>query len=1184
MNRQVFTLMTVFLMLGALWSGAWAQNNAEESITVIELTKSNGATLDDGQYYLIGTSTSDGNFLKGKNLKIDDTNYTILDSPIAQDDLTKNNINYALWRLSTITVDNSIVGCYLINKATGGKLTFTGSGQVPSTTDANNTSSFLTQFFWFKDNKYQKEPDNNSGYKDESKSASIQLLNSGNLYLNTSGACTAESTFTFKVLTTNQRTMTAQELNNRMGDGFILAAKGFSKVEETPLLNHKLVALTFTMTSEGSKPNEMTDAEWISLQTQAKKITGHTDGSSSRTYFIYSGYDNFKKEWGENNETITDSEITITSDNIENVLNAFKAATFVAASDNLLLNTDPGFGYTFTTKTGDDLLKSGVAVSHLNAQFDVYFSYSQGSAMTVNDLNIKLKYSVFKGVKIPVSPYVMKIVDTNYLITIPTTSSQSTSFGFASSGGTVNFNHFKDKAYSITIADKKVEVYKGTNDNIEIWESKYYPDLNLINRTINPSSSGVFKTVTDPTTNQTSYIYSSYIQFGEPNDFLANKPEGQWMVTKNETPECLFLNNRESGKQFKIGNEDYGYLLYKVDDADDLYYIPGGLTGFYNDETIRVDTLRFTKQNLSGLEGYAHCKKSGDAFDPVVLKNTAYKLGIQNGTFDNSIVFVQKSSTHNNTLVVDVKTDEGLSFYLVPYDTVSYGITTPEKGYYNETTKTQPIDNLIRIKYALQERTSKRYVIYDSVNSRFMLADDSENVDKALEEAQKFFFKEKEEGQYILLPAEGWYRKKDDTFEWIDRTTEKVYANIGDAFLHKIEMYKKDIADKFGFYSTAAPMYADIMKKLKGNTPGNNDTTLFKINLYSVQNRSGNQKYMLAAGQHNFLTEGIPDTRSDIIINSKAIGGLAYDSIKFSIIVDTAYVRRTPMKFDEYGNPTLDGKPDSSSVMPLYYLGMSSTNKKENVARHDSIPVKPLPDCDKCDYYILNPKVSGNYLFVMTDSIEHGLDNIVKREDHCYHYWNTHHPRLRFVHATHEEDTMIVTSIHRSPKDTLIGGKITTKIEAMKETEWLAPQIYDKNAPNNRPNYGLFAFEVNPNPFDPEVPEYALWNPASKKYIAYVNGNLIMEDQPSFYTLDIKSEGHSIVSNEMVRTSDVRVVAAQGKVIIQNAAGKKVFLQTALGKTLADTVLTSDQEEMAAPAGIVFVTVEGEETVKTIVK
>lgn len=257
------------------------------------------------------------------------------------------------------------------------------------------------------------------------------------------------------------------------------------------------------------------------------------------------------------------------------------------------------------------------------------------------------------------------------------------------------------------------------------------------------------------------------------------------------------------------------------------------------------------------------------------------------------------------------------------------------------------------------------------------------------------------------------------------------------------------------------------------------------------------------------------------------------------------------------------------------------------MARHDTIgPIHPW-DRDEfghqieCQHYLLNDTVSGNFLFAMTDSIYHGVDKIVQREDHCYHYWNTHNPRLRFVHAAHVRDTMIVTATRPAVKDTMRAGKITTHIEASKEKEWLAPQI---EGGAGSPNYGLFAFELNPNPSDPEVDEYALWNPASKKYIAYLNGNLIIADQPSYYTIDVKSKNHSIVSNATVQTSDIRVLTSKNKVIILNAEGKKALIHTASGKKIAEKLLTSDQEEFVVPEGVMLITLENEATFKAIVK
>ena len=49
-----------------------------------------------------------------------------------------------------------------------------------------------------------------------------------------------------------------------------------------------------------------------------------------------------------------------------------------------------------------------------------------------------------------------------------------------------------------------------------------------------------------------------------------------------------------------------------------------------------------------------------------------------------------------------------------------------------------------------------------------------------------------------------------------------------------------------------------------------------------------------------------------------------------------------------------------------------------------------------------------------------------------------------------------------------------------------------------------------------------------------------------------------------------------GAVIVKGAEGKNVVVSTILGKVVANEVLNSDNETIAAPAGIVVVSVDGE--------
>ena len=103
-------------------------------------------------------------------------------------------------------------------------------------------------------------------------------------------------------------------------------------------------------------------------------------------------------------------------------------------------------------------------------------------------------------------------------------------------------------------------------------------------------------------------------------------------------------------------------------------------------------------------------------------------------------------------------------------------------------------------------------------------------------------------------------------------------------------------------------------------------------------------------------------------------------------------------------------------------------------------------------------------------------------------------------------------------------------------------------------------------------------------YVYVLNGmlGLTTDDAKAMrFTLGTKVP----TSNESIdaEESSIVVVAGNGVVTIQGAAGETAYVRTVLGQTVAETVLTSDNATIAAPAGVVFVTV-GNETVKVAVK
>ena len=105
-----------------------------------------------------------------------------------------------------------------------------------------------------------------------------------------------------------------------------------------------------------------------------------------------------------------------------------------------------------------------------------------------------------------------------------------------------------------------------------------------------------------------------------------------------------------------------------------------------------------------------------------------------------------------------------------------------------------------------------------------------------------------------------------------------------------------------------------------------------------------------------------------------------------------------------------------------------------------------------------------------------------------------------------------------------------------------------------------------------------------ERYLYAVNEKLTWtadKDQAMKFTI---TEGdptaNEAIANEV---EGVKVIAGNGTVEIQGAAGKNVVIANILGKVVASTTLTSDNQTINVPAGIVVVTVDGE-AVKAVVR
>ncbi len=220
---------------------------------------------------------------------------------------------------------------------------------------------------------------------------------------------------------------------------------------------------------------------------------------------------------------------------------------------------------------------------------------------------------------------------------------------------------------------------------------------------------------------------------------------------------------------------------------------------------------------------------------------------------------------------------------------------------------------------------------------------------------------------------------------------------------------------------------------------------------------------------------------------------------------------------------------------------------------------------------------TGRYLVNLVDSAKAQAEAGVKDAQNIYkfqNYGNAGEPyyRLGFVAATHVEDSLIIASTN----DTII----------VSSNDFGQAKVCDFAFHYVDADRTTFVIETAYD-YEEEIDDLTeeVKYTATKGWVKYHNGLPVVTPKRSeaeVFTLEQTSENPT--ANETIATSEVTVIAGEGNVTIAGAAGKKVVISNILGQVVANTVISSDNAVIAAPAGVVVVAVEGEEAVKAIVK
>ena len=211
----------------------------------------------------------------------------------------------------------------------------------------------------------------------------------------------------------------------------------------------------------------------------------------------------------------------------------------------------------------------------------------------------------------------------------------------------------------------------------------------------------------------------------------------------------------------------------------------------------------------------------------------------------------------------------------------------------------------------------------------------------------------------------------------------------------------------------------------------------------------------------------------------------------------------------------------------------------------------------------------ADYLVNMIDSAKTNTAYVYKNQS----FNETPYYRLGFIRARHYGDVRFGEE----------GKPSTLKfLKSSKEYD------YDLAAlGNDKLNIATFAFRYPNANRDLEEGVYieTMYDHKTRGWLKTINHILVVtNDIQEADLFKINTETTDVpTANETIAAGSVVVAGTNGAVVVKGAEGKNVIVSTILGKVVANEVVSSDNAQIAAPQGVVVVSVDGE-SFKVVVK
>ena len=620
---------------------------------------------------------------------------------------------------------------------------------------------------------------------------------------------------------------------------------------------------------------------------------------------------------------------------------------------------------------------------------------------------------------------------------------------------------------------------------------------------------------------------SGVIDFIAAENVDLTKPEGQFAITFNTTDGNYYFTNREKN-QASSQVILKGSRLYKIDDTTFAYV--HGDTRWTTPDTLSIKPV----SNYSSEDGFHR-------ISPADLNAKTYTVAMKllNGDFLNIIEnhndkhrlgLDEENATEWRIEMPTVKLmDKTNDFLRYAADTVKIK-TSITYWADNGWRTTQISDPKAKYYYPNTELQICTYILKNTDTNEYLYGKDENEskgnayyvCDDSKYWATRIALKENGEDTYNLVPAGDRYFKND--LEMPESSYNSYVANLA------LSEYK---------VIGGTTSLTGVLKDADLYEATSND-------LFVVKEATAPTYKKLEQGDKIILSL-VKDTESVLFEDGEFAGignRVAHSDINPTLYVDTAYVNR------------------AGNFAYQYLLGV-------NINRVDV-----TEDCGNPNHE--HPRTvftEGRFLMNMTDSAKIEAENNVHNNKFQYNSEN----KLAFVKGYHQNDTLYLTNE---------ADEVVAKMEVGNADYNIAKfafKMIDEEADE-------FVVETGMNYTSKAIWKGNYWNTVISKeepvpgYLRWVNGNLVVTsdiDEAAHFTMEASDK--EATANETIAAGNVVVAGTNGAVVVKGAEGKNVIVSTILGKVVANEVVSSDNAQIAAPAGIVVVSVDGE-SFKVVVK